>query len=306
MDQANSLRKIINTNIENIKGHLSLGKTNMEKTNSSKVKAAPRVISVTSGKGGVGKTNVVGNFAIAFSKLGLKVLVFDADLGLANIDIIFGVNPKYNIDHVLRGEKEISEIIVDGPEGVKIIPAGSGFANLTNLTKGQKLNLLSEFEIFNDNLDIMLVDTGAGISTNVVYFNLAADECIIVATSEPTSNTDAYAMMKVMFTKYGTKHFKLLVNMVKNDSEAKMVYMNLSRAADRFLNGVVVEYIGYVPDDDLIRKAVKSRSTVMKMYPNAASSIKFKKIASTLLEMPRRFDSDGNMKFFLKRFMDYR
>ncbi len=298
MDQANNLRSIVNAEASRQKSQTP------GRFAGSAGNGAPRVISVTSGKGGVGKTNIVGNLAMAFTKFGKRVLVFDADLGLANIDIIFGVHPEHNIGHVLSGEKELSEIIVEGPKGIRIIPAGSGISDLTRLTDGQKLNLLSEFESLNDMLDIFLIDTGAGISSNVLYFNIAADECIVVATSEPTSITDAYAMMKVMFKEHGATHFKLLVNMVNDNKEAKHVYMKLNQVAERFLNGLVIEYMGYVPDDSMLKKAVQNRKTVLELYPTSSSSKKFNTIASTFLKSPRRCDSDGNIKFFLKRFMD--
>lgn len=266
----------------------------------------PRVISVTSGKGGVGKTNIVGNLAVSFARQGKKVLIFDADLGLANIDIIFGLNPTYHMGHVINGEKSLAEIMVDGPEGIRIIPAGSGLSDLTNLTEGQKLNLLSEFESLDESIDVFLIDTGAGISSNVIYFNLAADESIIVVTDEPTSITDAYAMIKVMATQHGTRYFKLLINMVNNIKSAKAVYSNLSQVADRFLNGVLLEYIGFVPGDPMLKQAVLHRRTVVDIYPEAESSKSFRSLAVDILNSPRRYDSDGNIKFFLKRFIDLR
>ena len=301
MDQASSLRKLVNAETSRIKEQVSVRRSSANDNFS-----VPRVIAVTSGKGGVGKTNIVGNLAIAFTRLGKKVLVFDADLGLANIDIIFGLRPKYNIGHVISGEKQLSEIIVVTHEGIRIVPAGSGFANLTRLTEGEKLNLLGEFEMLNNSVDIMLVDTGAGISSNVIYFNLAAEECIVVATLEPTSITDAYAVMKVLSTQHGLKRFKLLVNMVKNENDAKSLYSSLSQAADRFLSGVVVEYVGYIPIDEDLKEAVINRQTVMNLFPDAVSSKMFAKLGNDLLASPRRFDSDGNIKFFLRRFIDYK
>ncbi len=296
MDQASSLRKMVEATGK--RDRLNRLETAVENPEN-----VPRVIAVTSGKGGVGKTNIVGNMAMALSAIGKKVLVLDADLGLANIDIIFGIHPQYNIGHVLNGEKELSDIIVDGPPGIRIIPAGSGFVNLTHLTEGQKLSLLSEFEALNEISDIFLIDTGAGISSNVLYFNLAADECIIVATSEPTSITDAYAMIKVMSSQHNAKHFKLLANMVKSESEAKSVYKNLCQAADRFLSGVAIEYLGYIPRDEKICDAVKQRRTVMDFCPASASSCQFKKLAQRLWESPKRSDNVGNIKFFLHRYI---
>jgi flagellar biosynthesis protein FlhG len=252
----------------------------------------------------VGKTNMVGNLAIALSEMGKKVLILDADLGLANMDIIFGVHPEFNIGHVLSGEKELPQIMVQGRPGIRIIPAGSGFVNLTHLTDGEKLSLLSEFEALEDDFDFFLIDTGAGISTNVTYFNLAADECIIVVTPEPTSVTDAYAMIKIMSTQYGEKHFKLLMNMVKDEADAKNVFANLGQAADRFLSGVVLEYCGYLPRDEKVPAAVMQRKPFVELYPNAPSSKHIRRIAQSLSETPRRFDTNGNIKFFVKRYME--
>jgi flagellar biosynthesis protein FlhG len=298
VDQASSLRKIVRnkTELEQRQGVALSGAAG----------AHPRVIAVTSGKGGVGKTNVVGNLAVSMADMGKKVLIMDADLGLANIDIIYGVHPHYNIGHVLSGERELKEIIVEGPSGVRIIPAGSGFVNLTHLTDGQKLSLLSEFEAFEDDFDYFLIDTGAGISDNVTYFNLAADECIVVVSPEPTSVTDAYAMIKIMSTQHGEKHFKLLMNMVRDENEAKAVFLNLLQATDRFLSGVSLEYCGYLPRDEKVPAAVRQRKPFVTLYPKAAASRQICRIARQLEESPRRFDANGNIKFFVKRYMELR
>ena len=300
MDQVNGIRNIINTEIPNHKDQ-DLG----ERPSIRQQAVFPRVISVTSGKGGVGKTNIVCNLAIAFSRLGKKVLVLDADLGLANIDILYDLKPLYNMEHVINGGKKLSDIIMDGPEGIRIIPAGSGLSDLTNLTEGQKLNLLSEFESLDETIDIFLIDTGAGISSNVIYFNLAADECIVVATDEPTSLTDAYAMIKVMAIKYGTTYFKLLVNMV-NEKQAKSVFFSMNQAVERFLNHVFIDYIGYIPADDLLKQALIKRKTIMELYPDAKASRFFNTLAKRLLQNPPRVYDSGNIKFFLKRFINFR
>lgn len=298
MDQASSLRKIVRDSA-NRQGSVSSGETRLNS-------APPRVISITSGKGGVGKTNVVGNLALMMAAMGKKVLILDADLGLANIDIIFGVHPDFNIGHVLSGEKQLREIIVEGPSGVRIIPAGSGFVNLTRLTDGQKLCLLSEFEALEDDFDYFLIDTGAGISENVTYFNVAAEECIIVVSPEPTSVTDAYAMIKVLSTQYGEKRFKLLMNMVRDEREAKAVFLNLIQVADQYLGGVVLEYCGFIPRDEKVPAAVRQRKPFVTLYPEAPSSINIRHIARQLEETPRRLDANGNIKFFVKRYMELR
>lgn len=290
MDQASNLRKIIKDEAERKKNHSTPGGD------------GPRVFSITSGKGGVGKTNIVGNLALAFTRMGKKVLIFDADLGLANIDIILGINPKYNIGHVINGEKELMDVIVEIESGISIIPAMSGEENMSELTEGQKLVLLSEFETIEDEYDIVLVDTAAGISSNVIYFNLAAEECIVVVTGEPTSITDAYGIIKVM-NSHGAKHFKLVVNMVKDFDEAKTVYSTLSQAADRFLNGAVTEYIGYIPADSKLKESVLARALVLEKFPDSISGKNIAALAEKLLNSSRRTDLDGNIKFFMQRLL---
>ena len=296
MDQATNLRRII-------KGESAKAHKHKRGGNGGSLSTMnwPKVIAITSGKGGVGKTNVVGNLAIACQKSGKNVLIFDADLGLANIDIIYGLNPKYNIDDVIKGDKELSQIIVTGPEGVAIIPASSGVHELAHLTEGHKINLLNEFDILNNMFDILLIDTGAGISSNVIYFNLAAQERIIIATPEPTSITDAYALMKVMFSQHGTKQFFLLVNMVRDENEAISVYQNLSRVVARFMVGVSMEYAGFIPWDIRLQEAVSRREPILCCYPEAPSSFGFERLADFILKRVDRSPIDGNIQFFWKR-----
>jgi len=246
----------------------------------------PRVIAVTSGKGGVGKTSVVGNLAIAFRRLGKRVLILDGDLGLANIDLIFGLNPKHNIRHVMSGEKDLAEVIIEGPEDIHIIPAGSGVHDLAHLTNGQKLNLLNEFDTLNEDFDIFLIDTGAGISSNIIYFNIAAQERIVVATCEPSSIRSACALMKVIFTEHGTKRFKLLANMVKDAQEARLVL-----------------YLGFIPKDEHCEKAAKEQRPVLQRFPHCKSSKGFCELAERLLTSSAEGPSDGNIKFFWRKLM---
>lgn len=294
MDQADGLREMVKARVRVIGSGDKIHGASCQK-------ASTRVISVTSGKGGVGKTNIVGNLAVAFSRLGKKVLVLDGDLGLANIDIIFGLSPAHNIKHVVNGEKNLSDVIVTGPEGIQIIPAGSGVQDLVHLTQGQKLNLLNEFDALEEQFDVLLIDTGAGISSNVLYFSLAAEERIVVATSEPTSITDAYALIKVMYTRHGTNSFKLLVNMVEHQDEARAVFENLSNAIVRFLNGISLEYVGFIPKDANLAKSVRQQCTVTTKYPESPSSQGFAELAGRLMVAPSETTQDGNIKFFWKK-----
>jgi len=296
MDQATNLRKIVKE--ESGKVHKL-----RTKDESFSLQNSPMVFAVTSGKGGVGKTNIVGNLAITCQRMGKRALIFDADLGLANIDIIFGINPKYTIDEVIKGEKELSQIIAKGPEGVAIIPASSGVQELSHLTEGHKINLLNEFDLLNNMYDILLIDTGAGISSNVIYFNLAAQERIIVVTPEPTSITDAYALIKVMFMKHSTKKFIILMNMVRNEREAVSVYKHLSGVVEKFMGSISLDYAGYIPYDKHLNESVNRREPVTCCYPESASSQSFKKLAEYLLELTDGRNQDGSIQFFWKRLM---
>jgi len=267
----------------------------------SKRNTLPRVIAVTSGKGGVGKTNVVGNMAVALSRMGKRVVIIDADVGLANIDIIFNLRPDFNIRHIINSQKTLNQVMVTSDHGIKILPGGNGFAELTQLNEGEKLNLLSEFESLSDQADIIFVDTGAGISSNVLYFNSACDECIVIATREPTSITDAYAMMKILSGEYGTKYFKLIVNMVDSAAQAKKVYASLSAALDKYLNNAVLEYTGYIPFDRQLQTAVQKRGLVMDTFPDSMAAKAIEKIALNLVETPVRPDPNGSLTFFMNK-----
>ena len=258
----------------------------------------PRVIAVSSGKGGVGKTNVVANLAFALTRLGEKVLVWDADLSLANLDILLGLTPRYTIEHLLSREKSLREILVEGPGGMTILPASSGVQELADLDENQKLFLLTELESLAENVDILLIDTGAGISSNVLYFNMAAEEVIVVVTPEPTSITDAYALMKVLSTRHQKRHFAILVNSAQTGPEAKEVFRKISRVVDRFLGDVSLDYAGFIPFDEKLPAAVKQQRPVLEAFPQASSSRSFMEVARALREKPLRSESHGNPQFF--------
>jgi len=291
VDQAKGLRQMARTS----------AMKKREQNGASNGSSYPRVIAVTSGKGGVGKTNIVGNLAVAMTRLGKRVVIIDADVGLANIDIIFNLRPKYNIRHLVSGEKTLSQVMVTTDHGIGILPGGSGFADLTRFSEGEKLTLLSEFEAFSDMADIILLDTGAGISSNVLYFNASADQCLVVATTEPTSITDAYALMKVMSQNYGIKYFKLMVNMADNRAGAKRVYASLSNAMDKFLKNVVLEYCGYVPFDPALKKAVQNRSILLDTVKQSPAANAMSDLAKSLLNDNRTNQNQGNLTFFMNR-----
>ncbi len=288
MEQATTLRKMMNKpagGIYNAPGN-----------------HAVKVISVTSGKGGVGKTNVVVNLAYALTQSGKKVLILDADMGLGTIDVMLGLAPEYNLSHLINGEKNLSEVVTPGPGGMQILPAGSGIQELSELTANQKLNLLSELDRMDSSIDVVLIDTAAGISGNVMYFNTAAQDIIVVASPEPTSITDAYALMKILHTKYGESRFRLLVNMVKDSGEGRDVYRKLSTAADKFLN-ISMDYIGYVMQDKSVRLSVLNQRSVVDLYPNSDAGKCYSSLARTVCGWPVNQDIKGSIQFLWRRLM---
>ena len=262
-----------------------------------------RVISVTSGKGGVGKSNVVSNLAIALSAQGKKVLLIDADLGLGNLDVLLGLSPAYNLNDVLNGEKSIMDILIDGPAGIKIIPAGSGVQELTSLGQHQKLKLLDELDMLEEQFDILIIDTEAGISENVTYFTVAAQEIFVVVTPEPTSITDAYALIKLLATRYSEHHFKVLVNMAKDSEDALEVFRKLANVAGRFLD-ISLDYLGCVVKDEKVVEAVKRQKAVTELFPDSEAAQCFSTIAKRVIENKRQGRVKGNIQFFFRRMLD--
>jgi len=256
-----------------------------------------RVISVTSGKGGVGKTNITANLAYILSRMVKRILLLDADAGLANIDVILGITPKYNLSHVLCGEKTLSEAVVQGPGGIKILPASSGIKEMAELSKGQKFTLLEELDGMDEDFDFMLIDTAAGITDNVMYFNMAAGEIIVVVSSEPTSLTDAYALIKILYQNYAAKRFMLLVNMVVDSNEARAVYTRLSNATNHFLD-LPIEYLGYLPHDKNIPKAVNKQKLLTEVFSNSRASKSLSKITEELCRRQPEDCENGTIKFF--------
>jgi flagellar biosynthesis protein FlhG len=265
-----------------------------------------RVIAVTSGKGGVGKSNIVVNLGLALARMGQKVLLIDADLGLANLDILLGLSPRFTIHDLLSLRRSLSEVMVEGPEGIKILPASSGIPELADLDKHQKMFLLNELDEYSENIDVVLIDTGAGISRNVMFFNIAAHERIVVANNEPTSITDAYALIKILASKHGEKNYKLLVNGLAKPQEGEMVYRTMLKVTERFLGkGISLEYLGVIPYDEAIPRAVLKQQPVLSLFPRAKVSQCFGSLAKKLWDSSAPTEMGSNIKFFWRRLLQY-
>jgi flagellar biosynthesis protein FlhG len=235
--------------------------------------------------------------------MGLQTLIMDADLGLANIDVLLGITPKYNMSHVLSGQKRLDEVLVDGPGKMKIMPASSGVQELTRLTDEQKMIFLELLDGLETDIDVLLIDTGAGISDTVLYFNLAAHERIIVVTPEPTSLTDAYALIKVLYSKHGERYFRILVNSAANESMGKSVFAKLSKVADHFLDGISLDYLGTIPHDTSITKSVLQQRPLLEAFPSSPASMAFISIAETI-SRTRPNVNQGTIQFFWKRLLN--
>ncbi|MEW6386693.1 MAG: MinD/ParA family protein [Thermodesulfobacteriota bacterium] len=265
-----------------------------------------RVIAVTSGKGGVGKSNIVVNLGLSLARLGHKVLLIDADLGLANLDILLGLTPHFTIQDLLSLRKTMDEVLLEGPGGIKVLPASSGIPELADLDEYQKMFLLDELDNYSAKVDVVLIDTGAGISRNVLFFNIAALERIVVANNEPTSITDAYALIKILATKYNERRFKLVVNGLDKRQDGEKVYRTLLRVMERFLGREVsLEYLGFIPHDEAIPKAVLKQQAVLSLYPKARVSKSFTELGRKLFESPPPMDLSSNIKFFWRRLLQY-
>ena len=262
---------------------------------------ALRIVAVASGKGGVGKTNVAANLAVAFARLGQRVCVLDADLGLANLDVLLGLSSETSLLHVLRGERRLAEVMVEGPEGIRIIPAASGFEEMTALGAEDRLRLVQEVEALDGTIDVLLIDTAAGISSNVLYFAAAAADVLLVITPEPTSLTDAYALVKVLSTSYGRSDFLVTVNMAAGAADAEAAFKRLARVTERFLR-VRLEYQGYVPYDDAVSRAVRSQSPVLVAAPSTPASLGFSELARRIGSR-RPSAPTGGVQFFFNRLL---
>jgi len=290
MDQASSLRRIVH------------------ETSLPTRKA--RVLSVTSGKGGVGKTNVSINLACALAEKGRRVYLLDADLGLSNIDVLLNLTPDYTIEHVLSGEKRLREIVVDGPSNIKVLPSSSGVVELADLGEEDQQRLIFMLEELEDSIDYLIIDTGAGISSGVLRFNVSADEVLLVATPDPSSLTDAYSTIKVMVNRYNVRSFNLIANSVSSQEEGRSVFERLQKVTRDFLQ-VELNYLGFIPRDTDLAKSVRMQKPLLEAFPQSPAAKSIRALAhrldqSTLSNTPLSDASFEDAPRFWERFLQWK
>ena len=278
-DQASSLRKMV-----------------------AAVRPPLRVIGVCSGKGGVGKTMVSANLAVLAAASGLRVLVIDADLGLANVEVLYGIKPRWHLQHLLEGTVDPQRMLAIGPQGVKVLSGGNGIHQLSRLDDVQKLKLISSLDIMEGMFDLVLLDIGAGIGENVLFFAGAAQEALVVLTPEPTSFTDAYAAIKVLWQQSGMRNFGVVVNEAVSEQQAREVFGRLTTVTDRFLSAQV-RWLGWLPRDENVHRAVMAQKPLVELFPASPCARALNQMAHTVLGEVAPAAIEGGMKILWQRLL---
>ncbi len=261
-----------------------------------------KVLAVCSGKGGVGKTNVASNIAVALGSRGRNTCLLDADLSLANVDVLLGLQPRYNLSHVVKGQVELKDTILRGPRNIRIVPAASGNFCMTDLPAAAQVGIIQAFSELKVHPEVMVVDTAAGISPKVARFVQAAQHPIVVVCDEPASLTDAYALIKVFSQNYGISRFHVVTNQSRRARDGKALFEKLTRVTDSYLD-VVLRHLGDVPRDDYLVKAVQEQRAVVDAYPRSAAGEAFQQIAASIDALPVAREASGGIEFFLERLL---
>jgi flagellar biosynthesis protein FlhG len=259
-----------------------------------------RVIAVASGKGGVGKTSVSVNLAMSLQNAGQRTLLLDTDLGLANVDVMLGLSPRFTLSDVFAGRCELADTIIEGPAGLLVVPAASGKRHMTELTPAQHVGLVHAFSQLDTALDVMVVDNAAGISDSVLTFCQAAQDVIVVVCDEPASVTDAYALIKVLSRERGVTRVQVLANQVGHPSEGRQLFEKLERVTSKFLD-VTLNYLGAIPRDEWLRRAIQRQEAVVDAFPAAPASMAFREIAKRAGQWQTPAGPRGHVEFFMER-----
>jgi flagellar biosynthesis protein FlhG len=274
----------------------------IEELNSSR---PVKVIAVTGGKGGVGKTTVSANLAVSIAAQGRDVMLVDADLGMANVDVILGLHTRFHLGHVVKGECTLEEAIVTGPHGLQIVPAASGIKHMANLTEAEQAGIIRAFSDLYHRVEVLVVDTAAGLHHSVLTFSQAAHHVVVVVCDELASITDAYALIKVLSREHGVQRFQILANQTRRSGEGPDLFQKISKVCDRFLN-VTLEFAGSVPFDDYLRRAVQRQSAVVEAFPASISSVALKNLAMKADKWSAPQGARGHLEFFVERMVGAR
>ena len=259
-----------------------------------------QVIAVTGGKGGVGKTTIAVNLAASIAARGKQVMLLDGDLGLANVDVFLGLTPRLTLADVLAGNCSLEEILLDAPQGFKVVPAASGIAQLAELDTLTHLGLVRAFGDIISRVDVMVIDTAAGIAGSVLQFSQAAQQVLVVLCDEPASHTDAYALIKILSRDHGVKQFRVVVNEVRGRGMGQALFQRFERVATRFLS-VDLDYVGEIPEDAFLRRSIREQRPVVSAYPSAPASVALKTLAQRADNWPVADGPRGNVEFFVER-----
>ena len=259
-----------------------------------------RVLAVTSGKGGVGKTNIAANLAVALAMYGRDVMLLDADFGLANVDVLLGLQPRYNLTHVVNGESDIDRATILGPAGIRVVPATSGDVEMIDLPRVSQASIIHSFGEIASPPEVLIVDTAAGISESVGRFTQAAQTAFVVVCDEPASITDAYALIKVFSREHGISRFQIVTNMTRSEADGRHLFYKLSRVADQFLD-VVLRHAGNIPLDAYLKRAVQEQRAVVEAYPESWSARAFRNLATKAATLRDKRVSAGGIEFFLEQ-----
>jgi flagellar biosynthesis protein FlhG len=261
-----------------------------------------QVIAVTGGKGGIGKTSVAVNLATAFAKAGRSAMLLDGDLGLANVDVLLGLTPRCTLEHVLNGERRLEEILLETRSGVRVVPAASGVVEMAALNATEQGAIVRAFSALPGSLDVLIVDTAPGIGESVLQFCQSAQQVLLVLCDEPTSLTDAYALIKVLSRSHGVRHFRVLANMTRQVGQGESVFRRLQRVTDRYLE-VVLDFVGEIPEDGALQKAVQAQRPVLEAFPLCPAAQAFNRLASVASRWPLPCGPSGRLEFFFERML---
>jgi flagellar biosynthesis protein FlhG len=270
--------------------------------NASELAAPVQVIAVTGGKGGTGKTSVAVNLATALAQMGRKTMLLDGDLGLANVDVLLGLTPRYTLEHVLKGERTLEEVILQTSSGVRVVPASSGVARMASLSLSEQHGIVQAFSTLPGPLHVLIIDTAAGIAEPVLQFCQAVQQVLLVLRDEPTSLTDTYALIKVLSRDRGVRQFRVVTNLTRHSDQGQMAFRRLQRVTDRYLE-VVLDYVGDIPEDFSLQKSVQAQRPVLEVFPSSPASKAFKVLARVANQWPVPAGPSGRIEFFMERML---